>query len=254
VEIKLKNLQGGYGKKIIIQEASCSFPSNKITSIVGKNGCGKSTLLQLCMGFLPIVGGEVYLGSENLSNMKRKKIASHIAYLSQIQLEAYVKVKDLVAYGRYPYLGYARWYSEQDKKIIKEAMKKTGCEQYAEANIKNLSGGERQKVYLSMCLAQDTPVLFLDEPITYLDIHYQLEFMRLLKKLKAQGKTIVMVLHDINLAFKYSDHIVVLDKGKTIYQGTPQEVVKNKILQELFQVNIAYSEVFNQYFVDLETT
>lgn len=250
--IELKNVSGGYGKHIIISNVSLTFPKGDIISIVGANGCGKSTLLKLCAGLLSTMSGKILLNGMDISTLKRNSIAKQLSYLGQIKNAGNISVRSLVSHGRFPYLGYPRKYTEKDMEKINNAMKLAGIADIAEKMVDELSGGQQQRVHIAMLLAQDTPILLLDEPLTYLDISHQLELMELIVKLKALNKTIIMVMHDLNLALSYSDKIAVMENGNIIAFDTPQNIVYGNAFPSALGVEGIYCSQTKQYFFNIK--
>lgn len=181
--------------------------------------------------------GDVLLNGENIFNLASKEVAKHISYLPQNRDVPSIKAYDLVMHGRFPYLGFTRIPTLDDKKIVDDAINRLEITEYKDKNIKELSGGERQKVYLAMTLAQDTDIIFLDEPTTYLDINYQLEILDIVKELKRMGKTIIMVIHDLNSALTYSDKVCLMDKGQILIYDTPNNVYQSRLIEKVFKIN-----------------
>lgn len=235
--INLKNITAGYNKIEVIKDINISFEKGAITTIIGKNGCGKSTLLKVSSNILKPFYGEVMISGKNICNITRNELAKEISFLPQIRSVPNITVYNLVMHGRFPYLGFSRIPKEKDKLIVENSIDKMGLADLKNRNIHELSGGERQKVYISMILAQDTDIIFLDEPTTYLDINHQLEILEIIKELKEMGKTIIMVLHDLGSAISCSDKICLMDKGKIIIYDTPEEVINSKQLERVFKVS-----------------
>lgn len=240
--ICLKNVVSGYNGVEIIKNISISFKKNTITSIIGKNGCGKTTLLKTCSNLIKPYSGEVLLYNEPISNMSRNTIAKRVCFLPQMRPIPNITVYNLVMHGRFPYLGFSRIPKKKDISIVDNAIDVLGISDLRDKGLYELSGGERQKVYIAMALAQDTDIYFLDEPITYLDINHQLEILEIIKRLKGLGKTIVMVIHDINYALMFSDMVCLMDKGAVAIYDTPDAVVYSKKIDSIF--NVSCHEVY----------
>ena len=236
--LELKNICTGYGKENILNGVTVSFEKGEITGIIGTNGCGKSTLLKAMLGILPLSSGEIIFDGMNISSMKRNDIARKAAYLSQGKSTPDMTVEQLVLHGRFPYLSYPRRYREEDRKIARNAMETAGLMQLADKPLSALSGGMRQNAYIAMALAQDTDYILLDEPTTYLDISHQLQLMRLLKRLAEMGKGIVTVMHDLPMAFEFSNKILAIQNGRVAAFGAPSEICSSPIIGEIFGIGL----------------
>lgn len=237
--LKAEHLQVGYDRKIIVKDMNITIPDHKITVIIGSNGCGKSTLLKSFARLIPPMQGEILLDGRNYSSMQPKQLAQVIGLLPQSPLVPEgIKVSDLIARGRYPYQTAFRGMTREDFQAVDEAMEMMGVTEYADRNVEELSGGQRQRVWIAMTLAQQTDILFLDEPTTYLDITYQIEILDLLTELNRTKKTtIVMVLHDINLSARYADYLFALRGGELIAEGSPEDIVSEKLIWDTFHLN-----------------
>ena len=240
--LEIKNVTAGYGKQPVLNGVNATFEKGKLTSIIGVNGCGKSTLLKVMLGILPITDGIVEIDGRALSSLKRNEIAQRIAYLSQGKNTPDMTVMQMVLHGRFPYLSYPRRYTSRDRKIAFSAMEKVGIADLAEKPLYSLSGGMRQNAYIAMALAQDTDYILLDEPTTYLDIAHQLDLMRILRELANSGKGIVTVMHDLPLAFDFSDTLAVINNGTIATQATPGEIIDSHITQDIFGVKIKQTQ------------
>lgn len=228
----------GYGQRTIIRDLSATFPAGKITTIVGPNGCGKSTLLRAMSGLLDLDTGTVSVDGQNISEMKRKDVARILGVLPQSPVAPEgLLVSDLVARGRHPHQAWFRQWSSTDEDAVFEALKQTGSADLASRTLDELSGGQRQRVWISMVLAQNTDILFLDEPTTYLDLATSVDILELVDSLRQKlGRTVVMVLHDLNLAVRYSDYLVVMKDGQVIASGAPAEIITAELLQDAFDL------------------
>lgn len=235
--IKLDNINAGYNKVAIIKNINIAFEEGSITSIVGKNGCGKTTLLKTAANLLEPFSGEITISGKNISSIPNKELAKKISFLPQLRTVPNITVFNLVMHGRYPYLGFSRTPQKEDREIVDKAIENMGLHEYKNKNIQELSGGQRQKVYIAMVLAQDTDIIFLDEPTTYLDVNHQLEILEIVKRLKGMGKTVVMVLHDLNNALSYSDKICLMESGEVVIYDTPQAVFESKEIDRIFKVS-----------------
>jgi len=242
--LETKSLCAGYPNKRVLQQMNISIPSGKLTVILGPNGCGKSTLLKVLCGILPMESGEVILDGENVQTVSRKTLAQKVAYLAQSRQIPDITVKRLVLHGRFPYLGYPRRYRKEDYACATRAMEEMGIADLADTPLQNLSGGQRQKVYIAMALAQNTPVILLDEPTTYLDISHQLQMMQHARYLAQQGKTVVMIIHDLPHAFQTADYMILMKDGAVAAEGTPEEIYAAGIVDSIFGIKLgrAYTE------------
>lgn len=237
--ITAEHLSVSYDKNLVVNDLNLQISQGKITTIIGPNGCGKSTLLKAVGRLLKPKGGMVYLNGEDISRLSTKEVAQKMAVLPQSpQAPAGLTVGELIAYGRYPHQsGFGRLNSE-DKKIIQWALEVTHLSEYETTAVDYLSGGQRQRVWIAMALAQQTDLILLDEPTTYLDLSYQLEVLELLYQLnRQQGRTIVMVLHDLNLAARFADYMVAMRKGGIVCYGTPEKVMTPTVLRNTFQID-----------------
>ena len=240
--LELKGLTVGYPGKVILRKVDLSFEPGTISTIVGKNGCGKSTLLKSCIGLLTPQDGTVLLDGKALSQYPDRERARKISYLSQSRITPNITVERLLEHSRCPHLGGSQKLRQEDREIIVRAMKLMQVEDYCGQSLTALSGGEKQRVYLAMQLAQNAPILLMDEPTTYLDIEYQLMLMELMTALKREGKTVIMVLHDLEQALRFSDRIVAIDEEKDFHSGTPSEIFDSGTLSRIFHVDIRRSE------------
>lgn len=236
--LEIRNLTAGYSGQTVLNYVNLDIPEGKVTVLAGPNGCGKTTLLKALVGVLP-AEKELYLSGQPLHSLPAKDLAKKIAYLPQNRPVPEITVQNLVLHGRFPYLRYPRRYRPEDLCIAQEAMERLGIADLADRNLPTLSGGQRQKVYLAMALAQDTDVVLLDEPTTFLDIAHQIQMMELARFLSAQGKTVVLVLHDLAMALEYADHLVVLSGGSVAVQGDAEHVFSSGVLNTVFRVKVS---------------
>lgn len=236
--IRLKNLSAGYFGKPVIEKVSMEFEPGKVTVLVGPNGSGKSTLLKAALGLLPAMEGEVLYDETDIRLLKRRQIARKAAFLTQSRNTPSIRALQMVLHGRFPYLSYPRYYSKEDYGAARRAMDATGSRQHENTNITQLSGGQRQGVYLAMALAQDTRTVFMDEPTTYLDISHQFRLMQTARSLAREGKAVVLVLHDISLALHEGDCIGVFQEGRLVCCDTPDIVYQKGAMEQVFGVGI----------------
>ena len=229
----------GYQQTVVIPEMDVEIPKGKITSIIGPNGCGKSTLLKALSRMLPVQSGQVVLDGEAIATLPTVEVARRMAILPQSpQAPGGLTVEELVAYGRYPHQkGFGRLKPE-DHRVINWALQVTRMEEFAQRDIDALSGGQRQRAWIAMALAQDTGIILLDEPTTYLDLTHQLEVLELLEKLnRDEGKTIALVIHELNMAARFSDWIIAMRGGKVLRRGTVDEVFNADTFAEVFALD-----------------
>ena len=237
--LSINNLTLGYGNYIVLKDINIKIPKDKITILIGSNGCGKSTLLKTMARLLKPISGKVMLEDMNVFDKSSKDIAKELAILTQTPTAPEdLTVFNLVKQGRYPYQKWFSQWSKEDEEIIDYALEKTGLMDIKHKKISDLSGGQRQRVWIAMTLAQETDIILLDEPTNHLDLKYKIEVLDLLKNLNMQEqRTIVMVLHDINLAARYADHIIAIKDGEVYDQGTPDEIVTEKLIKDVFDIN-----------------
>ena len=236
--LELRNLTVGYAREPVLRDFNLALPDGGFTALIGPNGCGKSTLLRTACGLLQPSEGQVLLDGEPLPNLAHKAVARKLAFLPQSRPVPDLTARRLVLHGRFPYLGYPRRYSKADYAAADAALAAVGAQALAERDLQALSGGERQKVFLAMALAQDAPTILLDEPTTYLDIGRQFEILDTVRALRKQGKTILMVLHDLPQALETADRLAVFDAGRLLFSDTPQRVLESGVLQRTFSVRI----------------
>ncbi len=229
----------GYGENLVVKDLSVEFPNNKITTIIGANGSGKSTLLKAITRIISHQSGSVILDGKNILQENTKILAQKMAVLPQTQEGASgLTAGELVSYGRFPYQRGLGRLSKRDYQIIDWALEVTGTLDFKYRSVDTLSGGQRQRVWIAMALAQETDIIFLDEPTTYLDMAHQLEVLELLQQLNTeQGRTIVMVLHDLNQAARFADYLIALKDGKIVKAGNCEEVINQHVLREVFQID-----------------
>ena len=235
--LDIQNLSAGYPGNPVLSGVCLTLTEGSVTAIVGPNGCGKSTLLKALAGILPAVGS-VRLDGQELLDLSGRELAKKVAFLPQNRPIPEISAKNLVLHGRFPYLSYPRRYRQEDYAIAKEAMEKMGVADLADRSLTTLSGGQRQKVYIAMALAQDTPVILLDEPNTFLDISRQMQLMHLAKQLAAEGKTVVLVLHDLAMALEYADSLAVFTDGSCLFQGSAEEAYLSGKLDRVFGIQV----------------
>ncbi|EKO1913146.1 ABC transporter ATP-binding protein [Clostridium botulinum] len=237
--ITTTNLAIAYEDKLIVDGLNMNIPKGKITTIIGPNGCGKSTVLKTIGRILEAKEGLVYLNGDDIRNFSTKEVAQKMAILPQSpQAQGGLTVGELVSYGRFPHKKGFGKLSPEDKKVIEWALDITKLTELEVTMVDNLSGGQRQRVWIAMALAQQTDLILLDEPTTYLDMAYQLEVLELLYNLnREESCTIVMVLHDLNLAARFADYMIAIRSGSIISHGTPEEIMTKKVLKDTFNID-----------------
>lgn len=242
--LEVRDLAVSYGHTRIIDGLDLDVPPGGVTTVIGPNGCGKSTMLCAVAGLIPRERGTVTVGGEDTARMKRRELALKLAVLPQTPIAPEgLTVRDLVSRGRHPHQTWLRQVSPQDRAAVDEVMERTRVTQFADRPLERLSGGQRQRAWIAMVLAQDTPLVILDEPTTYLDLSHSLEVLALVRQLAEDtGRTVVMVLHDLNLAARFSDRLVVMRGGKVQAAGAPAEVLTEPLLSRVFDLSALVTE------------
>ncbi|MGV8927593.1 MAG: ATP-binding cassette domain-containing protein [Ewingella sp.] len=231
-----ENLTLSYDKKVVIEDLNLTIPPGKLTVIIGPNACGKSTLLRTLSRLISPQSGSVLLNGRQISDYATKEVARELGLLPQSSVvPGDILVEDLVGRGRYPHQRiFSRW-SEADRLAVSEAMQATGISGLADRAVDTLSGGQRQRVWIAMVLAQQTPLLLLDEPTTWLDITHQIDLLELMQDLNRNlGRTLVVVLHDLNHACRYATHLIAMRDGKIVAEGPPAEIVTTALIEAVF--------------------
>nr|WP_042209387.1 ABC transporter ATP-binding protein [Paenibacillus durus] len=228
----------GYADSIIVKDLNLSIPTGKITALVGANGSGKSTILKTMARLMKPTSGTVLLDGKSIHTQSTKEVARQLAILPQNPTAPDgLTVSELVGYGRYPHQKGFGTLTAEDRNIISSAIEVTGMQAFSDRPIERLSGGQRQRAWIAMALAQQTDILFLDEPTTFLDMAHQLEVLQLLQVLNEQeGRTIIMVVHDLNHASRYAHHMVAIKSGTVISEGAPVDVMTPEVLREVFGI------------------
>lgn len=248
--IELKNLSAGYGGRTVIREVSLSFPPGRVLALLGPNGCGKSTLLRAALGLIPKSGGEVLMDGAALESLSLRERARRAAYLPQSRPTPNITAYRMVLHGRFPHLSYPRRYRGEDYEAADRALERADALDVARRPMGELSGGQRQKVYLAMTLAQETPTVLMDEPAASLDVGHQLEVMAISRRLAEDGRAVVMVLHDLPLALRGADDVALLSGGRLAAWGTAEEVYASGKLDEVFGIALRRMETVSgwQYY------
>ena len=237
-KLRAEKVTLGYDGPDIVKDLSVEIPPGGITCIVGPNGCGKSTLLRALARLMKPKGGAIYLDGTAIHELPTREIARSLGILPQDpSAPEGLTVRELAAQGRYPHQSWLRQWSKEDERAVAKALSTTGVEELADRPLETLSGGQRQRAWISMALAQETETLILDEPTTFLDMAHQLEVLQLLDRLnREEGRTILMVLHDLNNASRFSHHMIALSEGRVFATGAPREVVTTEVLRKVFSV------------------
>lgn len=249
--LEVKELSFSYGQNKILDKISLTIEEGQITTIMGANGCGKSTLFSLMTRNLVPRKGKILLYGKNIQKIPLPSFARQVSIVHQYNSAADdITVERLIGFGRTPYMKLMGGYSDEDKRLIDWALEVTNLEEYRDREVSRLSGGQRQRVWIAMALVQNTKILFLDEPTTYLDIRYQIEILELVKKLnKEYGITIIMVLHEINQAIYFSDKVIGLKGGKVVVSGNPSEVITEESIYNLYGIRLGVTVIDGQKFV-----
>ena len=231
----------GTGRPVLVG-ISLDFRPGEVLAVIGPNGCGKSTLLRAANGLLPRTGGDVLLDGIPLERLSARETAQKVAYLPQSRSVPNITAGRMVLHGRFPYLSYPRRYRREDHEMVKRTLAWVGASDLASRPLAELSGGQRQKVYLAMALAQDTETILMDEPTTYLDVGCQLEVMALARRLAEEGRAVVMVLHDLTLALRCAHRAALLHEGRVRQLGTPEELYRGEALEQVMGVTLGRVE------------
>lgn len=238
--IETKDLTFAYAEKPVINDISLNFQAGEFTGVIGPNGSGKSTLLKLIGGILPSPSETVFFKNRELSHYKKKELAVSIAWIPQEKQMAFsFKVIDIVLMGRHPYLSPLSFEGKDDYQIAEDAMRQTQVLEFAQRSFNEISGGEKQRVMIASAISQKPEVMLLDEPTSALDIKYQIEVLSILKRLNEQeNKSLILAMHDLHLASKFCKRLVLLKEGRVFCEGTPAEVLKKEILEEVYEVKV----------------
>ena len=249
--MEVRDLYFSYGKNRVLKGVSLKIQEEKITTIMGANGCGKSTLFYLMTRNLMPRKGNIFLQGRNILNLGLKEFAKKVSIVHQYNTSSNdITVERLVSFGRTPHMKMLQGRSREDQRLIRWAMEVTGVEKYRNREVSRLSGGQRQRVWIAMALAQNTKILFLDEPTTYLDIRYQIEILELVRRLNREFHiTIIMVLHDINQAIYFSDEIIGLKDGKVTVQGEPGTVIDRESIERMYGIDLEVRDIDGRKFV-----
>ena len=240
--IELKGLYASYDGAEILHGIDARFPKGKISVLCGPNGCGKSTTVKALLRLVPEVKGTILIEGTPLGSLSQSELARRVAYVPQSRNVPDITVYRLVMHGRFPYLSYPRRYRKEDREHVGAALRQMELEALAQRKLESLSGGQRQKAYMAMALAQDTDVIVLDEPTNFLDIRSQYELLANVRTLTGMGKTVVMILHDFELILHCADHVVLLGEGTVRAAGGAREVLESAAARETFGVTPCFYE------------
>lgn len=233
--LRARGLSLGYGDRLVVEGLDLEIPHGALTAIVGPNACGKSTLLRSLVRLQPPRAGAVELDGRAVATWKAKEVARELGFLPQTALAPEgIRVEALVRRGRYAHQSVLGGWTPTDVDAVDRAMASAGVSDLADRLLTELSGGQRQRVWIAMVLAQETPYLLLDEPTTFLDIAHQYELLRLLRDLVDNGRTVVVVLHDLNQAARFADHVVAMREGRVVAHGAPADVVTADVVEQVF--------------------
>ncbi len=236
--VELREVWAGYGAETVLKGISAALMPGRVTCIAGPNGCGKTTLLQAVTGLCRLQGGEVLVDGLPSSRRSTRQLAQRVAYLPQGRALPDLTVYRMVLHGRFAYLGYPRRYRPEDHAAARAALGWAGCAELADRPLAALSGGQRQQVYIAMALAQNAQTILMDEPTTYLDVRARFGVMELARRLAGQGRAVALVLHDLELALRYADWMLLLQNGALAAAGAPREICKSGRLGEVFGVAV----------------
>jgi iron complex transport system ATP-binding protein len=238
--LALHNISAGYASRLVLQNVSLNVTAGEFVGLIGPNGSGKTTLLRVISGVLPSRQGEVWLGGRKLREMGRRNVAKRVAHLLQeCALGLAFSVREVVLMGRSPHLPRFGRETERDLAIVERAMDLAKVLHIADQPITEISGGERQRAFIAMCLAQEPQVFLLDEPTSHLDIGHQLSILNLIRSLNRQTRmTVVAVFHDLNLAAEYCDRLILLDRGRVVAAGTPVDVLTTEMMRNVFAAEV----------------
>lgn len=235
--IKVQDLEFYYGNKKILDNISFEVESGEILGILGPNGSGKTTLLNVLNGVLKKKNGDIFIKNKKIEDYSRKELAKIMAILPQDMSPSFdFTVYEIVSMGRYPHLGLLDSFSEKDEKMIENAMEITDVLKFKNKSIREISGGERQRVFIARAIAQEPEIILLDEPTSNLDLKYQIEILDIIEKMRKEGKTIIISMHDVNLAIKYCSRLALLSSGKIYAIGKPDEIIDEKSISEVYGI------------------
>ena len=236
--LEFRELRAAYDGVETLHGVSAHLAPGKLTAIIGPNGCGKSTLMKCAVGLMKPSGGEILLNGQPLSVIPEKERARHLSYMPQSRIAPDISVRHLVIHGRYPHLKWGQSLRREDREIVQAAIERVKLGALVNRPVSRLSGGERQRAYLAMMLAQQTAVMLLDEPTAYLDLSSQFALMELLRALCREGRSVILVLHELSLALEYTDSLLLMERGRLVAAGSPEEVYRSGKIQRIFSIDV----------------
>ncbi len=236
--LEFRELRAAYDGVETLHGVSAHLAPGKLTAIIGPNGCGKSTLMKCSVGLMKPSGGEILLNGQPLSVIPEKERARHLSYMPQSRIAPDISVRHLVTHGRYPHLKWGQSLRREDREIVQAAIERVKLGALVNRPVSRLSGGERQRAYLAMMLAQQTAVMLLDEPTAYLDLSSQFALMELLRALCREGRSVILVLHELSLALEYTDSLLLMERGRLVAAGSPEEVYRSGQIQRVFSIDV----------------
>ena len=236
--LEFRELRAAYDGVETLHGVSAHLAPGKLTAIIGPNGCGKSTLMKCAVGPMKPSGGEILLNGQPLSVIPEKERARHLSYMPQSRIAPDISVRHLVTHGRYPHLKWGQSLRREDREIVQAAIERVKLGALVNRPVSRLSGGERQRAYLAMMLAQQTAVMLLDEPTAYLDLSSQFALMELLRALCREGRSVILVLHELSLALEYTDSLLLMERGRLVAAGSPEEVYRTGQIQRVFSIDV----------------
>jgi len=236
--IDIKNLTFSYGDRNVLNDISFRVENGEILGILGPNGSGKTTLINVINGYLKKDGGEILIKNKKIEKYSRKELARIMGVVPQDMIPAFdFTVYDIVSMGRYPHLGIIDPISDRDEMLIFEALKKTGLYELKDKSIREISGGERQRVFIARAIAQDPEIILLDEPTSNLDIRFQIEILEIIEKMREEGKTVLMSMHDVNLAIRYCTKLALISEGRIYAIGEPDDVISEESIEKVYGIS-----------------
>ncbi len=236
--LEFRELRAAYDGVETLHGVSAHLAPGKLTAIIGPNGCGKSTLMKCAVGLMKPSDGEILLNGQPLSDIPEKERARHLSYMPQSRIAPDISVRHLVIHGRYPHLKWGQSLRREDREIVQAAIERVKLGALVNRPVSRLSGGERQRAYLAMMLAQQTAVMLLDEPTAYLDLSSQFALMELLRALCREGRSVILVLHELALALEYTDSLLLMERGRLVAAGSPEEVYRSRQIQRVFSIDV----------------